>query len=90
MTEDTVKLEDLEDERFEAKEGARNCAPLNFGGYVETRPEIGLTWMLLNLALEPQDPFKPDARRNFRKGFVLATVFSAAFIAWLLWFNVIR
>jgi hypothetical protein len=90
MTEDTVRHGKVKDPRFETEKGSGNCAPLNFGGYVETRPEIGLTRMLLNLVLEPQDPFKPDARRNFRKGFVLATVFSAGFIVWFIWFNVIR
>jgi hypothetical protein len=90
MTEDTARHGKVKNSRFEAEEGSGNCAPLNFGGYVETRPEIGLTRMLLNLVLEPQDPFKPDARRNFRKGFVLATVFSAGFIVWFIWFNVIR
>jgi hypothetical protein len=85
-----VKHESVAGERSEVQEGSGNFADLNFGDYLETRPEIGLTRFLLNLALEPQNPFKPDARRNFRKRFIVATVFSAVFIAWLVWFNVIR
>jgi hypothetical protein len=85
-----VKIEDRKDTGFEPQHGSGDCADLSFTDYLNTRPEIGLTRMLLNLALEPANPFKPDARRNFRKGFVLFTVFSAAFIAWFVWFNVIR
>lgn len=85
-----MKHEKVEDARFEAQEGAGNFANLDFGGYLGRRPEIGFTRMLLNFAFEPQYPFKPDARRNFRKGFVLAVVVFTAFIAWLLWFNVIQ
>lgn len=80
----------VKDARFEAQEESGNSAGLNFSDYLETRPEVGLTRMLLNLVLEPQEPFKRDARRNFRRGFILATVFSAALIAWFVWFNVIR
>jgi hypothetical protein len=90
LTEDAVKYESVTDERSDAKEGSGNFAGLNFGDYLETRSEVGLTRFLLNLALEPQNPFKPDARRNYRKGFILATVFSALFIAWFVWFNVFR
>lgn len=90
LTDDAVKHQEVEDARFEAQEGAGNFAGLDFGEYLGTRPEIGFTRMLLNFAFEPQYPFKPDTRRNFRKGFVLAVVVFTAFIAWLLWFNVIR
>lgn len=85
-----MKHEKVEDTRFEAQEGAGNFAGLDFGDYLGTRPEIGFTRMLLNVAFESQYRLKPDARRNFRKGFVLAVVVFTAFIAWLLWFNVIR
>lgn len=85
-----MEHQEVEDARFEAQEGAGSFAGLDFGEYLRTRPEIGFTRMLLNFALEPQGPFKPDARRNFRKGFVLAVMVFTAFIAWVLWFNVIR
>ena len=39
--------------------------------YLSRRPDLGLEKMLLNLALEPASPFDPQARRNFKKGFVL-------------------
>jgi hypothetical protein len=90
MTENAVKHGKVKDQRSEAVDRLGNCSTMSFGDYLRTRSEIGLTRMLIDLALEPQDPFKPDARRNFRKGFVLATVFSTAFIAWFFWFNVIR
>jgi hypothetical protein len=85
-----VKIEDRKDTGFEPQHVSGDCADLGFTDYLDTRPETGLTRMLLNLALEPANPFKPDGSRNFRKGFGLVTVFSAAFIAWLVWFNVIR
>ncbi len=58
--------------------------------YLDTRPELGLRRMLANLALEPRDPFKPEGRRTFRKGFIMAAFFLTAFVAWFAWFNLVR
>lgn len=80
----------LEDVGLEPEQRAATSAQLDLAAYFDSRPEIGFAKMFFNLALEPQNPFKRDARRIFRKGFVIAAVFSALFAAWCVWFNVIR
>lgn len=69
---------------------ATNTVELDLAAYLDRRPEIGFARMLLNFALEPQDPFKPETRRSFRKGFVIAVVFWSMLAGWFLWFNLIR
>jgi hypothetical protein len=81
---------EIEDAGLESKQGAATAEQLSFAAYVAARPEIGLGKMLRNLALEPQDPFKRDRPRAFRRGFVIVVLFSAVFVAWFVWFNVIR
>jgi len=49
--------------------------------------DLGLDKMLLNLALEPASPFDPQARRNFKKGFVLALLIASGLAATFLYFN---
>lgn len=52
-------------------------------------PELGLSNLIVNMVLEPPDPFKPKKRRLPRKGFVLvaASLVSVVgvFIAFNLW-----
>jgi hypothetical protein len=55
--------------------------------YLSRRPDLGLEKMLLNLALEPASPFDPQARRNFKKGFVLALLIALGLAATFLYFN---
>ena len=74
----------------EREQQATNSAELNLAAYLDARPEIGFTKMLLDLALEPQEPFKADARRPFRKSFVIAVVFCSILVGWFVWFNLIR
>ncbi|MGH9396167.1 MAG: hypothetical protein ACRD18_04880 [Terriglobia bacterium] len=62
----------------------------DLAGYLDARMECGLGRMLANLALEPRNPFKPKARRKAKKGFVMNGIFLVAFIAWFVWFNLIR
>lgn len=69
---------------------ATNSDELDLSAYLDARPEIGFPKMLLNFALEPPDPFKPNVRRTFRKGYVIAVVFCSLLAGWFLWFNLIR
>lgn len=85
-----MRREKLESEGVERGQQETNIAERSLIRYLDARSEIGLTKMVADLALDPQDPFKPDARRTVRKGFVIAVLFSGAFAAWFLWFNVIR
>ena len=55
--------------------------------YLSRRPDLGLEKMLLNLALEPASPFDPQARRNFKKGFVLALLIALGLVATFFYFN---
>ena len=56
-------------------------------GYLSCRPDLGLKKMLLNLTLEPPSPFDPQGRRNFKKGFVLATMVALGLAATFIYFN---
>ena len=55
--------------------------------YLSRRPDLGLEKMLLNLALEPASPFDPQARRNFKKGFVLAILIALGLAVTFFYFN---
>lgn len=62
----------------------------NLAAYLEARPELGFRRMLLNLMLEPPDPFKPKERRRAKKGFVISAIFLMVVLAWFSWFNFVR
>ena len=55
--------------------------------YLSRRPDLGLEKMLLNLTLEPASPFDPQARRNFKKGFVLALLIGLGLAGTFFYFN---
>jgi len=55
--------------------------------YLSRRPDLGLEKMLLNLALEPASPFDPQARRNFKKGFVLVLLIALGLAATFFYLN---
>jgi hypothetical protein len=55
--------------------------------YLSGRPDVGLDKTLLNLALEPPNPFDPGGRRNFRKGFVLAMFVALGLAGTFVYFN---
>ena len=55
--------------------------------YLSRRPELGLEKMLLNLALEPASPFDPQARRSFKKGFVLFLLIVLGLASTFVYFN---
>ncbi len=55
--------------------------------YLSGRPDLGLDKMLLNLALEPANPFDPKRKRKFRKGCVLVVLVALALAATFVYFN---
>ena len=55
--------------------------------YFEGRPDIGLSKVWTSWALEPGNPFAPEARREPKAGFVLAVILFAATLSWFAWFN---
>jgi capsular polysaccharide biosynthesis protein len=55
--------------------------------YLSRQSDLGLDKMLLNLALEPASPFDPQARRNFKKGFVLALLIALGLAVTFFYFN---
>lgn len=86
-----VKLMKQDDEnRQEVEPGEAAESRGNLAAYLQLRPELGLGRMMANLALELQDPFKPNVRRKARKGFVVTVLFTTALIAWFAWFNLVR
>jgi hypothetical protein len=79
-----------EEKQVKTRQKAFTAQEANLAEYLGARPEIGITKMLLNLGLEPQDPFKPEEGRRARKGLVVAALFFVALFAWFVWFSVIR
>ena len=55
--------------------------------YFKFRPDIGFGKMLLDVALEPGNPFKPWESRKLKKGFVAATLFLLTALAWFVYFS---
>lgn len=57
--------------------------------YFAARRDIGFWKSIIDMMLEPQNPFEPAMRRNPRKGFVLLMVLMGfpfgAFIYFNLW-----
>ncbi len=55
--------------------------------YFNGRLELGLSAAMVNLALEPRNPFAPEARRKPRAGFVITAILFAAALTWFACFN---
>lgn len=56
-------------------------------GCFKTRRDLGIWKSILDLILEPQNPFEPAMRRNSRKGFVLVIVLLGLPVGAFLYFN---
>ncbi len=61
-----------------------------FSLYFKARNDIGFANMLLDLALQPRDPFKPWERRKFKKGFVATMLLPVVAVAWFIYFSLPR
>jgi hypothetical protein len=55
--------------------------------YLEGRRDLGFWKGLLDLVLEPQNPFEPEKRRETSKDFVLAAVLIGLPIGAFFYFN---
>jgi hypothetical protein len=58
-----------------------------FVKYFKCRPDIGFGKLLLDIALEPRNPFKPWEPRKAKKGFVVAVLFLLVVCAWFGYFS---
>jgi hypothetical protein len=58
--------------------------------YFRQRPDIGFWKAVLNTALYPPNPFKPEARRLPRHGFLFAAGLLTFAISWIVYFNFVR
>jgi hypothetical protein len=56
--------------------------------YFSSRRDMGLGKILLNLALQPANPFDPKRKRKLRKGFVLLLLVALALVATFVHFNI--
>jgi len=57
------------------------------GDYLRSRREFGLSTAILNVVLEPPNPFEPQARRQLRKAFVLAVLWLLTLAGVFAYFN---
>jgi hypothetical protein len=58
-----------------------------FVKYFKARPDIGFRKLLLDIALEPRNPFKPWEPRRMKKGFVAAVLYLLMVCAWFGYFS---
>jgi len=58
-----------------------------YGKYFNSRPDIGFGKLLLDIAFNPRNPFKPWEPRKVKKGFVVAVLFLLVACAWFLYFS---
>ena len=72
------------------KHGQPTSARKLFEDYFRSRPDIGFLKMLLDLALEPRDPFKLWERRRWKKGFVTVLLFVLAALGWFGYFSLVK
>ena len=62
---------------------------LMFREYFESRPDIGFGKLLLDVAFEGRDPFKPWEPRRWKKGFLAAMLVVCLAVAWFVYWNVL-
>ena len=55
--------------------------------HLEGRRDLGLWKSILDLVLEPQNPFEPEKRRGARKDFVLVVVLVGLPVGAFVYFN---
>jgi len=56
-------------------------------GCFKARRDLGVWKSIVDMILEPQNPFEPAMRRNPRKGFVLAIVLLGLPLGAFVYFN---
>jgi hypothetical protein len=55
--------------------------------YFRRRRDFGFRKAVVNIALHPRNPFKPEARRLPRAEFLFGASLLALAVAWFLYFN---
>jgi hypothetical protein len=70
-----------------AEKFARKEVQEQVGDYLRSRREFGLSTTILNVVLEPPNPFEPQARRQLRKAFVLAVLWLLTLAGVFAYFN---
>jgi hypothetical protein len=58
--------------------------------YLRTRPDLGARKAVLDVALEPQNPFEPSAARTPRRWFVLLALIAMLLLASFAYFGNLR
>ena len=58
--------------------------------YFKSRPDIGFKNLLLDVALEARDPFKPWEPRKWKKGFLAVALVVLLAAAWFGYWNVLN
>lgn len=58
--------------------------------YFRRRPDIGLGKAVVNLALNPRNPFEPEKRRLPRREFLFGAGMLLSVVAWFFYFNFAR
>lgn len=58
-----------------------------FVKYFKSRPDIGFGKLLLDIAFEPRNPFKPWEPRKMKKGFVAAVLYLLMACVWFGYFS---
>ena len=58
-----------------------------FVEYFKSRPDIGFRKMLLDIAFNPRNPFKPREPRKLKKGFAAAVLLLLLACAWFGYFS---
>lgn len=61
-----------------------------FVEYFKHRPDIGFRKMLLDIASDPPNPFKPWEPRKVKKGFAAVVLFLLIACAWFGYFSLER
>jgi hypothetical protein len=59
-----------------------------FARYFKSRPDIGFGNLLLDVALETRDPFKPWEPRKVKKGFLAVMLVVLLAAAWFGYWNI--
>jgi len=58
--------------------------------YFKSRPDIGFKKLLLDVALEARDPFKPWEPRKLNKGFLAAVLVLLLAAGWFGYWNILN
>jgi hypothetical protein len=58
--------------------------------YFRQRPDIGFWSAIMNVVLEPANPFTPNARRSPRPAFLFTAGLIAGAAGWFFYFNYTR